>query len=111
MPVCHVVIADKRPQDPRTSRPSFQPDLPRSFDATWARAGRGGQPDPPPPSFLVQVLKKMGRGRRKIPFATVVTDLGGAFPTWFHKGVDLCFVPTTELYKFALREGAPPRDA
>mmetsp|Transcript_50940 Transcript_50940/g.91041 ORF Transcript_50940/g.91041 Transcript_50940/m.91041 type:complete len:517 (-) Transcript_50940:226-1776(-) len=53
----------------------------------------------------LHVLTKMGGGIRQIPFATVVTDLGGAFPTWFHKGVDLCFVPTEDLYKLALKEG------
>lgn len=30
----------------------------------------------------IRVMKKMGRGVRKIPFVTVVTDLGGAHPTW-----------------------------
>lgn len=30
----------------------------------------------------LRVLDKMGGGRRKIPFVTVVTDLGGAHPTW-----------------------------
>ena len=36
----------------------------------------------------LRVLKSLGNGKRKIPFVTVVTDLGGAHPTWFHKGVD-----------------------
>lgn len=30
----------------------------------------------------LRVLKKMGGGTRQIPFVTVVTDLGGAHPTW-----------------------------
>lgn len=30
----------------------------------------------------MRVMKKMGGGRREIPFVTVVTDLGGAHPTW-----------------------------
>jgi len=56
----------------------------------------------------IHVLEKMGGGERQIPFATVVTDLGGAFPTWFHKKVDLCFVPSPALYKMALHEGLKP---
>lgn len=34
---------------------------------------------------------------RTTPFATVVTDLGGAHPTWFNPGVDKCFVPSDAL--------------
>ena len=30
----------------------------------------------------LRVLKEMGGGTREIPFVTVVTDLGGAHPTW-----------------------------
>ena len=35
---------------------------------------------------------------RTTPFCTVVTDLGGAHPTWFNPGVDKCYVPTDVLY-------------
>jgi len=38
---------------------------------------------------------------RTTPFATVVTDLGGAHPTWFNPGVDKCFVPSDVLYDCA----------
>ena len=38
---------------------------------------------------------------RTTPFVTVVTDLGGAHPTWFNPGVDKCFVPSDALYKCA----------
>ncbi|CAB9530904.1 Monogalactosyldiacylglycerol synthase 1, chloroplastic (Partial), partial [Seminavis robusta] len=38
---------------------------------------------------------------RTTPFVTVVTDLGGAHPTWFNKGVNKCFVPTDALYQCA----------
>jgi 1,2-diacylglycerol 3-beta-galactosyltransferase len=31
---------------------------------------------------------------RRIPFVTVVTDLGEAHPWWFNKGLDRLFVPT-----------------
>ena len=30
----------------------------------------------------LRVLKNMGGGMRQIPFVTVMTDLGGAHPTW-----------------------------
>ena len=33
------------------------------------------------------VLKSLAtKGGRPVPFATVVTDLGSAHPTWFNKG-------------------------
>lgn len=53
----------------------------------------------------LRVLNTMGSGRRQIPFVTVVTDLGGAHPTWFHKEVDLCFVPSDPVRKIALSMG------
>lgn len=40
-----------------------------------------------------------------LPFVTVVTDLGGAHPTWFHKEVDYCFVPSNPVKKIALSMG------
>lgn len=39
---------------------------------------------------------------RTTPFATVVTDLGGAHATWFNPGADKCFVPSDVLYQKAL---------
>ncbi|KAJ1478778.1 hypothetical protein T484DRAFT_1596633, partial [Baffinella frigidus] len=36
----------------------------------------------------LRILKNMGGGARKIPFVTVVTDLGGAHNLWFNKDVD-----------------------
>lgn len=39
---------------------------------------------------------------------TVVTDLGGAHPTWFHKEVDLCFVPSDPVRRIALSMGLKP---
>lgn len=39
------------------------------------------------------------------PFVTVCTDLGGAHPTWFHRDADLCFVPSDNVRKIALRCG------
>jgi len=43
-----------------------------------------------------------------VPFATVVTDLGSAHRSWFHKGVDACFVPSDPVRKLALRHGQKP---
>lgn len=39
------------------------------------------------------------------PFVTVCTDLGGAHPTWFHRQADLCFVPSDNVRRIALRCG------
>ena len=41
-------------------------------------------------------------GARTTPFVTVVTDLGGAHPSWFNGGVDRCFVPSDVLREAAL---------
>lgn len=60
------------------------------------------------PLKILCSLDTNGKSRssgRKTPFATVVTDLGGAHPTWFNKGVDKCFVPSD-----ALRRCAKERD-
>lgn len=46
-----------------------------------------------------------GGGTRKVPFATVVTDLGGAHPWWFHPKVDACFVPSDAVRRLAERRG------
>jgi len=45
---------------------------------------------------------------RTTPFVTVVTDLGGAHPTWFNPGVDKCYVPSDALYKAALDRKVQP---
>ena len=34
---------------------------------------------------------------KRIPFVTVVTDLGEAHPWWFNKGLDKMFVPIEEM--------------
>jgi 1,2-diacylglycerol 3-beta-galactosyltransferase len=41
-------------------------------------------------------------GARTTPFVTVVTDLGGAHPSWFNGGVDRCFMPSDVLRDAAL---------
>jgi 1,2-diacylglycerol 3-beta-galactosyltransferase len=40
---------------------------------------------------------------RTTPFVTVVTDLGGAHPSWFNPAVDKCYVPSNVLYNCALQ--------
>lgn len=50
----------------------------------------------------LRVLRAMPR---RPPFVTVCTDLGGAHPTWFHRDVDLCFVPTDNVRRIAHRCG------
>lgn len=52
------------------------------------------------PLKILNYLDTEGKSRtqgRTTPFATVVTDLGGAHPTWFNPGVDKCFVPSDAL--------------
>lgn len=39
------------------------------------------------------------------PYVTVVTDLGGAHPTWFHKRTDMTYVPTDRIAQTAQRVG------
>ena len=45
------------------------------------------------------------RDSGRVPFATVCTDLGGAHPSWFVKGVDACFVPSDAVHRIAERRG------
>lgn len=42
---------------------------------------------------------------RVTPFATVVTDLAGAYPAWFNSKVDKCFVPSDVLNQAARNRG------
>lgn len=61
------------------------------------------------PLRILAHLDSQGQTRdptaRTTPFCTVVTDLGGAHPTWFHSGVDKCFVPSDALYAMARTRG------
>jgi len=57
------------------------------------------------PLKILSSLDTNGASRsegRVTPFVTVVTDLGGAHPTWFNDGVDKCFVPSDALKKAAM---------
>jgi len=56
--------------------------------------------------IVIKVLRRLARRtRRRIPFVTVVTDLGGAHPMWFHPEADRVFVPSVDLKAHALRMG------
>jgi 1,2-diacylglycerol 3-beta-galactosyltransferase len=44
-------------------------------------------------------------GKHHPPFITVVTDLVTTHALWYHKGVDLCVVPTEAAYQRALLSG------
>lgn len=52
----------------------------------------------------IRVLAEMAR---RIPFATVITDLASTHPLWYHRQVDACFVPTEEAAQMALATGIP----
>jgi 1,2-diacylglycerol 3-beta-galactosyltransferase len=56
---------------------------------------------------LVQgvTLPVLARLKRRVPFVTVVTDLVTIPPVWFDRRVDLCFVPSDEGHRLALRAG------
>ena len=50
-------------------------------------------------------LRVLSTLARRPVFVTVCTDLGGAHPTWFHRDVDMCFVPSDRVRQIALRCG------
>lgn len=43
-----------------------------------------------------------------VPYVTVITDLGGAHPTWFHDQSDVIYIPTDGVRKVGLRCGIHP---
>eukprot|EP00288_Rhodomonas_lens_P017092 CAMPEP_0177696814 /NCGR_PEP_ID=MMETSP0484_2-20121128/4180_1 /TAXON_ID=354590 /ORGANISM="Rhodomonas lens, Strain RHODO" /LENGTH=228 /DNA_ID=CAMNT_0019207809 /DNA_START=137 /DNA_END=820 /DNA_ORIENTATION=+ len=56
----------------------------------------------------INILKRMGGGVRKVPFVTVITDLGSCSATWFNKEVDKLCVPGDQIEQLALRNGIRP---
>ncbi|KAA8496612.1 putative monogalactosyldiacylglycerol synthase, chloroplastic [Porphyridium purpureum] len=58
-------------------------------------------------SAPLEVLKRRGL-MGVIPFLTVVTDLGSAANSWFHKNVDLCIVPSERVRRIGLAQGVHP---
>ncbi len=61
------------------------------------------------PQLRVLQRRRAASGEPAPPFATVVTDLTSCHPTWFHPGVDACFVPTEEVACQARRRGLKDR--
>ena len=53
-------------------------------------------------------LRPLSRMGRRIPFATVVTDLASIHPLWLHPAVDACYVASEEAYQRALEAGLQP---
>lgn len=42
-------------------------------------------------------------GAPRIPYVTVVTDLAGAHPTWFHRDADMIYIPSSSVSKTAAK--------
>lgn len=63
-------------------------------------------------TLVLHALERLEPRRRRgrlprPPFVTVVTDLGGAHPTWFDPAVDRLFVPSDAVAAIAARCGVP----
>ena len=60
----------------------------------------------------ISAIKEMNKIRDpeklRIPFVTVVTDLGGAHSTWFDKRTDAIFIPGDAVRKLALSNNVNP---
>lgn len=56
----------------------------------------------------LHAMERMSHGKRKTPFATVVTDLGSAHPWWFDRRADVCFLPSDAVRRVAVRRGLQP---
>jgi len=61
------------------------------------------------PIWAVEEMNKQ-RNKKNFPinFVTVVTDLGGAHPTWFDRRVDKVFVPSNAVKRIALKNRIHP---
>jgi len=56
--------------------------------------------------ITLKCLRRLARRyKRRIPFVTVVTDLGAAHPLWFHPEADRVFVPSQNVRQIAIRCG------
>jgi 1,2-diacylglycerol 3-beta-galactosyltransferase len=60
-----------------------------------------------PISIVKEMNAKRASDRPRIPFVTIVTDLGSAHSTWFDRRADAVFVPSEEVLKIALAQGMP----
>jgi len=58
--------------------------------------------------IVCNVTRKISKQyRKRIPFYTVVTDLGSGFDGWFQKKVDGVFLASTQMHDLCLRRGTP----
>mmetsp|Transcript_755 Transcript_755/g.1301 ORF Transcript_755/g.1301 Transcript_755/m.1301 type:complete len:495 (-) Transcript_755:825-2309(-) len=60
-----------------------------------------------PISIVQEMNRKRSPEKPRIPFVTIVTDLGSAHSTWFDRRADAVFVPSTEVRDIARRCGYP----
>lgn len=58
------------------------------------------------PLFIAPVIKALGENRA--PFLSLATDLMTTHSLWYHRGVDLCLVPTEAAAQRALACGMRP---
>lgn len=57
----------------------------------------------------IRVAKRLSKKKNKhIPFFTVVTDLGSAHATWFHRRVEKLYLASDRLFRLARRRGLTP---
>jgi 1,2-diacylglycerol 3-beta-galactosyltransferase len=61
-----------------------------------------------PISAVKEMNKMRDPEKLKIPFVTVVTDLGGAHSTWFDRRTDAIFIPGEAVRKLALKNNVQP---
>jgi 1,2-diacylglycerol 3-beta-galactosyltransferase len=61
------------------------------------------------PLMQLVCMLAMAKHARRIPFATVVTDLTTAHPLWFHREVDAVYVASDNTRDMALRAGVDPQ--
>ena len=60
------------------------------------------------PIWVVEQMNQIrDKSKPKIPFITVVTDLGGAHGTWFDRRTDALFVPSDQIRKIAAKTRNP----
>ncbi|KAG5190785.1 Monogalactosyldiacylglycerol synthase, family GT28 [Tribonema minus] len=59
----------------------------------------------------LKVLRALGADgrRRELPFVTVITDLGGAHPTWFDRTADKVFLASDAVMRIAFKFGVDAR--
>ncbi len=63
------------------------------------------------PLSIVSEMNKRhspANGGSRIPFVTVVTDLGGAHACWFDRRVDACYVPSRVVEQLAIQNHVAP---